>query len=214
MKDLIKEKQELFSLEKLLSTIENDYKGKELVDLSKYKRNILEITSEQILKKIKKEDIKDLADKNNETEKRLCKNQKNPIKWSFLFGLTLFLHITYMFYLEGYNSLTINLLGLFLVTFSAVFCIRSYTKFFYQEFILNRNLRKNKEKILLNINIKEEINNIFESIEIAKKDTIKNEMLSYMLEDKNIKTIKNKIKNKIIHEHKKNMEHRILKIGN
>lgn len=119
-----------------------------------------------------------------------------------------------MFYLEGYNSLTINLLGLFLVTFSAVFCIRSYTKFFYQEFILNRNLRKNKERILLNINIKEEINNIFESIEIAKKDTIKNEMLSYMLEDKNIKTIKNKIKNKIIHEHKKNMEHRILKIGN
>lgn len=197
------------SLEELLLSIEESNPN-----LSKYKKNILEITSEQILRKIEKEDIKDLSDKNNETEKRSWKSQKNAITWTLLFGLIIFLQIIYMFYLENYNLLTINLLGLFLFTFSGIFCIRSHIKFIYQEFILNRKLRKNKEKILLNISIKEEINNIFKSIKITKQDTIKNEMLSYILEDKNIKTIENKLKDKIIYQHKKDIENKLIKIGN
>ena len=85
MKDLIKENKNFSSLESLLLFIEKESEGKDLVNLSKYKKNILNTISEQILKKIKKEDIKDIADKNNEKEKRSWKSQKNAIKWSFLF---------------------------------------------------------------------------------------------------------------------------------
>lgn len=199
------------SIEDLLLNIESENKNKDNINFNKYKNRILNaVTEELMLEKIKKEDKKDIYCKHRNQEKKSNSEIKKPLKWCGFLIIIFLLHIFFITYTSYFELPIYLILMLSMFLCGIFFSTRSYIKSINQEFIFNRNLRKDKKTILLDTNIKKEINDIFESI-ITKKDTIKNELASYILEEKNIKNIENKIKNKIIYQHKKDMENKLIK---